>query len=268
MTYQEKYKVLIDQLKSYKKVVVAFSGGVDSTFLLYAAKEALGENVLAVTIMSPYIPKWEIEEARELSASFGVRHEIIQAGIIDEIRNNPEDRCYLCKKAVFGKIIAAARDQGIDVVADGTNYDDMGDYRPGLRALGELEVKSPLKDSGLTKAEIRLLSKEAGLSTWDKPAYACLLTRIPYNTKLEEEAFIKIEAAEKIMMDAGFKAVRVRCHGDLARIEISREDRKRILDENLLDELSVKIKEAGFRYVTLDLEGYKMGSFNDTIEKR
>ena len=267
MINNEKYNELIKYLKSLGKVVLAFSGGVDSTFLLKAAKEALGDNVKAVTIMSPYIPKWEIAEAKELVKELGVKHEIIEAPIIDSIKFNPEDRCYLCKTAVFSMILDVAKKQGYNCVIDGTNFDDISDYRPGLKALKELEVKSPLLECKLTKAEIRAFSKELGLNTWDKPAYACLLTRIPYGNELKVEDFEKIENAEKYMMSIGFRAVRVRCHGDLARVEVSRNDRSKLFDEELLDTIAKKIKECGFKYVTLDLQGYRVGSFNETIMK-
>ncbi|GMA97280.1 ATP-dependent sacrificial sulfur transferase LarE [Pelosinus sp. IPA-1] len=265
MINNEKYINLIQCLKDMEKVVLAFSGGVDSTFLLKAAKEALGDNFKAVTIQSPYIPKWEIEEAKQLVAELGVAFEILEAPIIDEIRNNPENRCYLCKTAVFSQIKAIAQREGYPYVIDGTNFDDISDYRPGLKALRELGIKSPLLECHLSKQEIRSLSKELGLTTWDKPPYACLLTRIPYGNVLKEEDFIKIEKAEKYMMDRGFRAIRVRCHEDLARIEVDKKDKAKLLNEDLLDEISDKFKEFGFRYVTLDLEGYRVGSFNETI---
>jgi uncharacterized protein len=251
-----------------ERVVLAFSGGVDSTFLLKAAKEALGDNLKAVTIQSPYIPKWEIEEAKQLVKQLGIAFEILEAPIIDEIRHNPENRCYLCKKAVFSQIKAIAQREGYPYVIDGTNFDDIGDYRPGLKALAELSIKSPLLDCQLTKQEIRSLSKELGLSTWDKPPYACLLTRIPYGNELKEEDFVKIEKAEKYMMDRGFRAVRARCHGNLARIEVDKKDRSKLFNEELLEEISAKLKEFGFTYVTLDLEGYRVGSFNETRENK
>lgn len=267
MINNEKYIELVKYLKNLGKVVLAFSGGVDSTFLLKAAKEALGDNVKAVTILSPYIPKWEIAEAQELVKELGINHEIIEAPIIDSIKFNPEDRCYLCKTAVFSMILSFAKDQGYNYVIDGTNFDDIKDYRPGLKALKELEVKSPLLECELTKAEIRAFSKELGLKTWDKPSYACLLTRIPYGNELKVEYFDKIENAEKYMMSIGFRAVRVRCHGDLARVEVSRDDRSKLFNEVLLDEISKNIKECGFKYVSLDLQGYRVGSFNETITK-
>lgn len=267
MIHNEKYKNLLSYLKKLDKVILAFSGGVDSTFLLKAAKEALGDNFKAVTIQAPYIPKWEIAEAKQLVAELGVAFEIIEAPIIDEIRNNPENRCYLCKKAVFSQIKAIAKREGYFYVIDGTNFDDIGDYRPGLKALRELDIKSPLLECQLGKQEIRSLSKELGLTTWDKPPYACLLTRIPYGDELKEEAFIKIENAERYMMERGFRAIRVRCHGDLARIEVDKKDRSKLFNEELLDEIADKLKEFGFKYVTLDLEGYRMGSFNESIIK-
>lgn len=265
MINNDKYNNLVKYLKSLGKVVLAFSGGVDSTFLLKVAKEALGDNVKAVTILSPYIPKWEIAEAKELVKELGVQHEIVEAPIIESIKYNPEDRCYLCKNAVFSMILSVAKEQGYNYVIDGTNFDDIGDYRPGLRALKELDVKSPLLECKLTKAEIRPLSKELNLNTWNKPPYACLLTRIPYGAELKEEDFEKIESAERYMMSIGFRAVRVRCHGDLARIEVDSSDRSKLFNEELLDTISKNIKEIGFKYVSLDLEGYRVGSFNETI---
>lgn len=267
MINDEKYNELIKYLRGLGKVVLAFSGGVDSTFLLKAAKEALGDNVKAVTILSPYIPKWEIAEAKKLAEELKVKYEIIEAPIIDSIKFNPENRCYLCKTAVFGMILSLAEKQGYSCVIDGTNFDDIGDYRPGLKALKELNVKSPLLECKLTKADIRAFSKELGLKTWDKPAYACLLTRIPYGNELKAEDFEKIENAEKYMMSIGFRAVRVRCHGDLARVEVARQDRSKLFDEKLLDTIAEKIKECGFKYVAMDMQGYRVGSFNETISK-
>ncbi|WP_094605807.1 Pyridinium-3,5-bisthiocarboxylic acid mononucleotide synthase [Sporomusa silvacetica DSM 10669] len=265
MINNEKYINLVNCLKNMEKVILAFSGGVDSTFLLKVAKQALGDNIKAVTIQSPYIPKWEIQEAKQLVKELGVAFEILEAPIIDEIRNNPENRCYLCKKAVFSQIKAIAQREGYPYVIDGTNFDDIGDYRPGLKALRELNIKSPLLECQLSKPEIRSLSKELGLNTWDKPPYACLLTRIPYGNELKEEDFVKIEKAEKYMMDRGFRAIRVRCHDNLARIEVDKKDMDKLFNEKLLEEISGKLKEFGFTYVTLDLEGYKVGSFNATI---
>jgi uncharacterized protein len=267
MTALDKYNHLLEDLKKMGKAAVAFSGGVDSAFLLHAAKEALGDNVMAITIISPYIPKWEVEEARAWSIKRDVEHVFIETGILEEIRFNPIDRCYLCKKAVFSKIKEYATSHGFAYIMDGTNLDDLSDYRPGLRALDELEVVSPLKDNGITKADIRLLSKDMGLETWNKPAYACLLTRVPYDTELKVEDLERIERAEVFLMNQGFAAVRVRTHGDVARIEVPADQRHRFFDEGLLDQLARGVKDAGFAYVALDLEGYRMGSFRITEER-
>lgn len=258
----EKYEKLVKNLRQLEKVLVAFSGGVDSTFLLQAAKDALGkENVIAVTVISPYIPKWEVEEAKALAKGMDLRHEFISVGIIDEIKNNPEDRCYLCKKAIFGKILEFAQKENIRYVIDGTNKDDLKDYRPGLKALKELQIVSPLKDNKITKDDIRTMSKKLNLSTWDKPAYACLLTRIPYGSQLKVKDLERIEKAEVFLMNLGIKAVRVRSHGDLARIEIAAQDFQQIFDIDLMGKISKGLKEAGFTYVTLDMQGYKRGGY-------
>lgn len=262
---KNKMDLLIDQLKDMKRVVIAFSGGVDSTFLLKAAHIALGDDVLAVTVASPYIPKWEVEEAKALTEKLGIAHHVMMADIPEIIKNNPEDRCYLCKGIIFNKIKAYAFENGYNAVADGTNFDDTKDYRPGLRALEELDIKSPLKACGLTKMDIRNFSKALALPTWDKPAYACLLTRIPYNVTITEEELTRIETAETFMMRLGFKAVRVRSHGDLARIEVDSDARSRLFDVQLWDEISAFFKSNGYQYVTVDLEGYRMGSFNGDL---
>ena len=259
---------MINYLKNLQNVVLAFSGGLDSTFLLKAAHEALGDNLKAVTIKTPYVPEWEIKEAKQFATNMGVTFEILDVPIINEIRNNPQNRCYLCKKAIFNQIKDIAQREGYLHVIDGTNLDDIGDYRPGLKALKELNIKSPLLDCKLNKSEIRTLSKELGLITWNKPSFACLLTRIPYGNKLKEEDFVKIEKAEKYMMQNGLKALRVRCHTDLARIEVDKEYKSKLFDEELLEEISNKFKEFGFKYVTLDLEGYRMGSFDETLKSK
>lgn len=268
VTNTEKYQLLIESVKKLETAAVAFSGGVDSTFLAYVAKDALGDKALAITVDSPYIPRWEIEEAKDLAKKIGIRHEIIKVESVDDsIIDNPSDRCYLCKKIVFKAILEVANQLGFRYVMDGSNFDDTKDYRPGMVALKELEIKSPLLVTEWTKAEIRLASKEVNLETHDKPAYACLLTRIPYNTRISESELRKIEQSEVYMMSIGFRAVRVRCHGDLARIEVARDDRKKLFNENLLDEISQKLKSFGFTYVTFEAAGYKMGSLNQDIGK-
>ncbi|NEZ47384.1 ATP-dependent sacrificial sulfur transferase LarE [Clostridium niameyense] len=258
-----KYKELITYLKNLKSVAVAFSGGVDSTLLLKACKEALGDNAIAVTVVSPYVPKWEIEEAKELVKEMGIKSFFIEVPILEEMRSNPENRCYLCKKAIFNKIKLLAKENGVEYVVDGTNADDIKDYRPGLKALRELEIKSPFLENSITKEEVRAFSKELGLKTWNKPAYACLLSRIPYNQNIDENDLNRVEKSELYLMNLGFKGVRVRSHGDLARIEVQKNDREKLIDGNILDNISIELKRLGFKYVTLDLEGYKMGSLNE-----
>ncbi|MCJ8174117.1 ATP-dependent sacrificial sulfur transferase LarE [Clostridium botulinum] len=268
MNINDKYNNLINYLKDLKSVAVAFSGGVDSTLLLKAAKEALGDNAISITIVSPYIPKWEIREARELVDKIGIKSYFVEVPMLEEIRSNPEDRCYICKKSVFNKIKDLAREKGIKYIVDGTNADDTKDYRPGMRALKELDVKSPLLDNSINKEEIRVMSKELQLDTWDKPAYACLLSRIPYNQKIKEKDLDRIEKAEVYMMKLGFRAVRVRSHGNLARIEVPQKERVKLFNEDILDKISKELKELGFKYVTVDIEGYKMGSLNAEINMK
>ncbi len=213
MDVNNKYDNLINYLKGLQSVAVAFSGGVDSTLLLKAAKDALGDKAISITVVSPYIPKWEIKEAKELAEDIGIKSYFIEVPMLEEIRFNPEDRCYKCKKSVFNKIKDLAKEQGIKYIVDGTNADDTKDYRPGMKALKELEVKSPLLENFINKEEIRILSKDLKLDTWDKPAYACLLSRIPYNQEIKKEDLNRIEKAEIYMMKLGFRAVRVRSHG-------------------------------------------------------
>lgn len=264
----EKYQQLLTYLKNKEKVIIAFSGGVDSTFLLKAAKDALGSNVKAITVKSPYIPNWEIEEAIDFVEKLDVKHEVLEVPFIDpSIENNPQNRCYLCKKVIFNKIIEKAKEEGYLYVCDGTNLDDTKDYRPGMIALKELNVISPLLECGYTKENIRNQSKFLNLPTWDKPAYACLMTRLPYDTNVSLEDLQKIEASEKFMMDLGFRAVRVRHHGNLARIEVDPLVREKLFSTKLLDEIGLYLKKIGYTYVTFDVLGYSMGSFNIELEK-
>lgn len=261
-----KYQQLISYIKNLGSVAIAFSGGVDSTFLAYAAKEALGEKALAITVDSPYIPQWELNEAIELAETIGIKHHVLKVESVDpSIQNNPADRCYLCKKIIFNDILKAAAERGIESVIDGSNFDDTKDYRPGMVALKELGIISPLLEKEWTKNDIREASKAAELATHDKPAYACLLTRIPYDHEIKIEELERIEKSEVYLMNLGFRAVRVRCHGDLARIEVNREDRSKLFNGALLDQISDALKAFGFTFVTVEAGGYRMGSLNKQL---
>ena len=253
-------------------VAVAFSGGVDSSFLCAAAFDVLGDKAVAITVVSPMLPEREIACARDVAARIGIEHILLPSPVIeDDVAPNPADRCYHCKKHEFGAIIACAKMRNIDSVLDGTNADDEGDYRPGLKAIAELGVLSPLREVGLTKAEIRALSKERGLPTWDKPAFACLASRIPYGSSIDAAKLAAVEGAENALMDAGFRQVRVRWHGitggALARIEVAPEEREKFFDVKLLDSLSEKIKKAGFVYAAFELAGYRIGSMNAVLKE-
>jgi len=261
------YEILINYLKSFENAAIAFSGGVDSTFLLQAARDAYGDNVIAMTVNSPYIPDWEIEEATALAEKLKVKHIIVNASIAEPIKRNPKDRCYLCKTFIFNMLKEVARSHGFDNVMDGTNAEDSEDDRPGMKALKELGIISPLKDTGFTKKEIRHFSKIKDLPTWEKPAYACLLTRLPYNTELNLDVLKRIEKSEKFLIDMGIRAVRVRSHENLARIETSPDNITRIFEENLMGKISFQLKRYGFQYVTLDMEGYRTGSYQEIFKK-
>jgi len=263
---QEKYHCLQHLLADMKSLAVAFSGGVDSSLLLYVAHQVLENAVVAVTIQSPYIPQWEIEEARTFTRQHGIKHIILQAAIPDIIRLNPEERCYLCKRTLFSTLLETIGKEGIQWLAEGTNADDETDYRPGLKALQELGVRSPLREAALTKEDIRLLSKELGLPTWNKPAYACLLTRLPYHTPVTENILRQIEHAEEFLMDMGIRDIRVRHHNDIARIETGTNNFNAIvINAPRIQQFFIQL---GYKYVTLDLGGYRMGSFNSSLFSR
>lgn len=263
---EEKYQRLLANLAAHGSVAVAFSGGVDSSFLCKAARDAVGDRSLAITLSSPMMPSADRESAREIARITGIRHLVLEDETIDEpVAANPVNRCYFCKQIEFGRILGLAKEQGLAVVLDGSNIDDEGDYRPGLKALGELGVHSPLREVGLHKAEIRELSRELGLPTWDKPAAACLGSRVPYGDRITLEKLRAIDAAEQVLLKHGFRHCRVRHHGDVARIEVAPEERHRFFDTAVLDALSTGIKETGFRYVCMELEGYRMGSLNRAL---
>jgi uncharacterized protein len=265
----EKYRRLTECIAAHGSAAVAFSGGVDSSFLCRAARDALGEKAVAITIVSPMLPQSEIDCAGEVARQVGIQHILIAENEIEEeVAANPRERCYFCKKREFARIIEAAQARGFNTVLDGSNVDDLGDYRPGLRALEELGVASPLREAGLSKAGIRELSRRLGLPTWDKPAFACLASRIPYGERINRDKLGRIEKAEDYLRSLGFRQFRVRSHGDIARIEAAGEERRRFFDETALDDISRRLKSFGFLYVAFELEGYVMGSLNKVLTQQ
>lgn len=263
----DKRRKLKTYLKSLGSVAVAFSGGVDSTFLLKTAQEVLGDKVIAVTVNPYSLPGRELEAAGTFCEKTGIRHFICDFNelAIDGFSENPPNRCYLCKKELFGKIIEIAREQNIAHVAEGSNMDDEGDYRPGMAAVAELGIESPLRKAGLYKKEIRALSREMGLPTWEKPSFACLSSRFAYGERITEEKLAMVERAEQLLFDRGFHQVRVRIHDRMARIEVLPGDLERLAEKETREEIVSKLKSYGFTYVSMDLEGYRTGSMNEAL---
>ena len=264
---QEKYQNLKDNMKKRGSAAIAFSGGVDSTFLVKVAHEVLKDKMIAVTATSSTYPERELKEAIKYAKDMGVKHLIISSEELDieGFASNPTNRCYYCKKELFTKINAIAKENGVEYVFDGSNIDDDGDYRPGMQAARELEVISPLKEAKLTKDDIRELSKELGLPTWNKPAFACLSSRFPYGNEITAPKLKMVDEAEQFLLDMGIRQVRVRHHGEIARIEVAPEERCQFFDVEVMNRIGERFKQIGFTYVTLDMLGYRTGSMNEVL---
>jgi len=266
----EKDQALRDQLASLGSVVVAYSGGVDSAYLAFAASRALGDRMLCVTADSPSYPRRHREMAERIAREFGLPHQFIETSEMDrpEYRANPANRCYYCKTELYEHLSELATARGFSAIADGSNADDRGDYRPGRQAAREFGVKSPLDDADLTKGEIRELSRRAGLPTWDEPASACLSSRIPYQSEVTVAKLSMIEQAEDALRRHGFRVCRVRHHDTVARLEIGRDEMARALDPDISAALVRELKAIGYQYVSLDLQGYRTGSLNEILTLR
>ena len=267
MNLEEKEVRLESLLRDMKGAIVAYSGGVDSTYLAWKAHQVLGDGALAVTADSPSVPSLQRRTALEVAARFGFRHEVIRTDEVErsDYRDNPPNRCYFCKDVLFTRLTELACARGYAFVLDGLNADDLGDYRPGREAATEHSVRSPLVEAGLSKQEIRELSRKAGLPTADQPASACLASRFPYGVKITEEKLRIVDRGEEALREMGFRVFRVRHHDDTARLEFGREDLAKALNMEVAAKLAALFKGLGYRYVTLDLEGYRSGSLNEVL---
>jgi uncharacterized protein len=269
-TIQEKYERLQGILGGMDRALVAFSGGVDSTFLLKVARMVLGEKVLAVTATSETLPSAELDEARALARRIGAAHRIIRTNELARpgYDDNTPERCYFCKAELFERLSAMAQELRCEAILDGSNVDDLGDWRPGHKAARENNVRSPLQEAGLTKEEIRTLSRDLDLPTWEKPSFACLSSRFPYGDKITVEKLKQVDAAENVLRSLQFSQFRVRHHGDIARLELGPGDFERLFSDGLIGQVTERLKALGYCYVTLDLEGFRSGSMNEPLRRR
>jgi len=268
-TIDSKLERLRALLSAMGGVVIGYSGGCDSTLLAAVGKEVINDRMVCVLASSQTYPNSEVKEAMETAKGLGIAVLQIET---DELKDadftaNTPDRCYFCKLVLFGKLVAIGKERGIDWVADGSNIDDLDDYRPGGRAAAELGIRSPLREAGLTKQEIRELSRRIGLPTWDKPAFACLSSRIPYGTRIEPAILTRLDEAEQFLKSLGFRQVRVRHHGDIARIEVEQQEIERLAEPEIRRQVADKFKELKYLYTTLDLTGYRTGSMNAVLDK-
>ena len=266
---QNKYEALKEYLRSLESVAVAFSSGVDSTFLLKTAHDVLGDKCIAITAMSCSFPKRELEEAKTFCEKEGIRHITVESEEleIEGFCQNPTNRCYICKKELFEKIWDIATKEGLNAVAEGSNMDDNGDYRPGLQAVSELNIKSPLRYAELNKNEIRELSKKLELNTWDKQSFACLSSRFVYGEEITKEKLSMVDKAEQLLLDLGFHQLRVRIHGTIARIEVLPDEFPKLIEEKNRLKIVTEFEKYGFTYISMDLKGYRTGSMNETLKK-